>query len=172
MHLTVNVICTLTVLSPFIPALHFSQTLLPVWHHIPEDTLFITITNSISGLICGTLSNRPFLFLCFALPRQSPAWIQSQVHLCAVFWCSDCHCYRYLPQHYDLHLCTMLICSSPLLYNITAVLNNTFFQYFPLFPVLYNPSFQKFASLYYEVQNSVLGPWLGILNIRHFTYIM
>jgi len=92
--------------------------------------------------------------------------------ICAVFWRTQCHCYRYLPKHYGLHLCTMLIFSSPLLYNIIAVFSNTFFPYLPLFPVLYNPSFQKFVSFYYQVQNTVLGPWLGLLNVPQFTYII
>ena len=50
--------------------------------------------------------------------------------------------------------------------------SNTFFQYLPLSPVLCNPSFQKFASFYYQVQNTVLCPWLGLLNVLQFAYIM
>ena len=85
-HLTVNVICTLTVLSLFIPAPHFSQTLLPVCHHITsqQTALFTVITISTSGLTCGILSITLFLFLCCALLSQSLAWIQSQAHLCGV----------------------------------------------------------------------------------------
>jgi len=60
----------------------------------------------------------------------------------------------------------MFICSSPLLYNITAVLNNIHLVFASFYPVLYNPSFQKFASLYYEVQNSVLA-WLVLKMFRN-----
>jgi len=74
-HLTVNVMCTFTVLSLFIPAAHFFQTLLPVWHHIPEDTLFIIITISTSGLTCGTLSNRlALLILVLCLAQAISHW--------------------------------------------------------------------------------------------------
>ena len=71
-------------------------------------------------------------------------------------------------------MCTMLMCSSPLLYNLIiwqgCSLTHSFSK--PLFsPVLCNPSFQKFASYYYQVQNTVLGPWLGLLIVPQFVCI-
>jgi len=109
-HLTVNVICTLTVLSLFIPAPHLSQTLLLVCHHITsqQTALFTIITISTSGLTCGTLSVTLFLFLCCALLSQSLASIQSQAHLCGVCGVQSVSATDFCP---STKVCTCTQCS-------------------------------------------------------------
>ena len=175
-HLTVNVICTLTVLSLFISTPHLSETLLPVCHHIPTDS---TVHNHHHQHLRSHMWHiEPYalliLVLCLAQAvshwpgfNPRPISVEYVGYRVSVLQISVL-ALRSAPV-YNVHLFI------PLLYNLTIQHSCSVAHSFSipiLSPVLCNPSLQKFASFYYQVQNTVLGPRVGLLNVPQFPYII
>jgi hypothetical protein len=96
-HLTVNVICTLTVLSLFIPAPHLSQTLLPVCHHIPADSTVHSRHHQHLRSHMWHIERYALLILVLCLTQSVTCLDSIPGPFVWSLWGTECHCYRFLP---------------------------------------------------------------------------